>query len=76
MDKTETLEVKFRTKMSRYKNCICDACHDTDSAIKISLPETKFHDGIVLSTKYSNYWLCIKCRNKLTHALDFPEEVE
>lgn len=74
MDKLESLEVDFRTEISTYNNCICDACHDTDTVIKIRLPETKYHNGTKLTTKYSNYWLCIKCRNKLTYALDYPEE--
>ena len=72
----ESLEVDFETEMSSFKNCICDACHDTDTVIKIRLPETKYHDGKGLSTKFINYWLCVKCRAKLTRALDFPEVIE
>ncbi len=69
------LDVDFATQMSSFDNCICDACHDTTTVVKIKLPSTKFHDHINLTTKYSEYWLCGKCRNKLTYALDFPEEL-
>lgn len=68
------MDVNFKTRVSKFDNCFCDACHDVAMVMKISLPKTLFHDGKTLSTKYSEYWLCAKCRTKLTHALDFPEE--
>ncbi len=67
-------DVTFETKMSKQTNCTCDACHDIAKVMKIKLPQTLFHDGKGLSTKYSNYWLCASCRTKLSHALDWPEE--
>jgi hypothetical protein len=70
----DKLDVTFKTRMSKYDNCICSACHDTSTVMKVSLPNTLFHDGKKLSTRYTEYWLCAKCRTKLTHALDFPEE--
>lgn len=70
-DKTN---VKFKTKMSKSEYCTCSACHGIAMVMKIILPETLYFDGGPLTTKYREYWLCAKCRTKLTHALDFPEE--
>jgi hypothetical protein len=72
----EKLNVKFETSMSGSENCTCDACHDVSRVMKVTLPRTKFYDGKKLSAKYEQYWLCAPCRTKLTHALDFPDEVQ
>jgi len=65
-------EVKFTSKMSKSEYCGCTACHSIDRVMKISLPTTLYHDGGNLSTKYREYWICAKCRAKLSHALDCP----
>ena len=74
MKKEEKLDVKFSSRMSKFKNCTCDACHNTTMVIKIRFPETKYFDGRGLETRYSEYWLCARCRNKLSDALIFPDE--
>lgn len=66
-------DVEFKTKMSKSEYCICSACHDTATVMMVTLPETLYFDGGPLTTKYREYWLCARCRTKLTHALDFPE---
>lgn len=66
--------VTFKSKMSKQTNCSCDACHDIDRVVKVTLPKTLYFDGNTLSTKYNEYWLCGGCRTKLVHALDFPED--
>jgi hypothetical protein len=68
------MDVKFISKMSKYENCSCTACHDVGRVMKVSLPTTLFHDGRNLSTKYKEYWLCCSCRSKLSNALDYPED--
>ena len=68
-------DVTFKTRMSKSNNCICNACHGTGTVMKITYPDTLYFDGKSLGTKYREYWLCARCRTKLTHALDYPEEV-
>ena len=67
-------DVNFESRMSSNNNCFCSACHDTARVMKVVMPETLFHDGKKLSTKYREYWLCAGCRTKLSHALDWPKE--
>ncbi len=67
-------DVTFKSKISKSDKCFCSACHDAGWVMKVKLPETLYFDGNKLSTKYSEYWLCAKCRTKLAHALDWPEE--
>ena len=69
MDRTERIDVEFTSKNSEYGNCICTACHGSAFVTKIKMPETLFHDGKRLSTRYSDYWLCPTCKNKLIKAL-------
>ena len=71
---TDKCDVTFKSKMSKSEYCFCTACHDTGWVMKVTLPETRYFDGNRLTTKYHEYWLCAKCRTKLTHALDWPEE--
>lgn len=73
---SEKLEVQIKSKMSVTDNCFCTACHDTGKVMKVRLPETKYHNGRDLTTKYHEYWLCAPCRTKLVHALDYPEDEE
>lgn len=70
----EKLTVKFHSEISDASNCICDACHNVGRVIKLELPETKYHNGKRLSTKYTSYWLCFNCREKLTEALIWGDE--
>ena len=65
--------VNFRTHMSNADNCICDACHAGGPVMKLIFPWTKYADGGKLVTKYHEFWLCAKCRTKLSHALDWPD---
>ncbi len=72
----EMLNVSFETVIGKNDNCFCSACHDVARVMKIKLPRTLYHNGVKLSTKYTEYWLCAKCRTKLSHALDWPKEEE
>ena len=67
-------EVKFTTTVSEADNCICNACHATGHVMKLTYPETSYHDGKKLTTKYHEFWLCAPCRTKLVHALDWPDD--
>lgn len=68
------MDIEFKSKISDSVYCICSSCNDTGRVMKVSLPVTKFFDGHNLSTQHNEYWLCCKCRNKLSYALDFPED--
>lgn len=65
--------VGFSARKSKSKNCICFACHDTTSVIKIRYPQSAYLDGKTLSTMYKTVWLCTDCVSKLLRAI---EEVE
>ena len=69
----DKLNVQFKTTVSK-ENCICDACHGTEPVMKLTYPKTKYFDGKKLSTKYSEFWLCARCRTKLANALDWPDD--
>lgn len=66
----ERLVVEFPSEISTYRNCMCDACHGIGQVIKLELPQTKYFNGRVLSTRYDTYWLCPECRDMLVKALD------
>ena len=74
MKKEEKLNVKFNSRRSKFNNCICDACHNEAMVTKMSFPETIYFDGSRLETRYSEYWLCARCRNTLEDALLSPDE--
>lgn len=65
--------MEFKATMSKADNCICTACFAKGRVIKLQLPETCYHNGGPLSTKYTNYWLCDECRVKLIRALEGGE---
>ena len=65
----ERKSVKFTAKMSTYDNCVCDACHNVGEVIKLKMPETKYFNGKNLTTRYTEFWLCMDCRKKLIRAL-------
>ena len=58
-------DVEFRAHISEHNNCICSGCHKTGTVLKLTVPETKYHDGKHLSTKYHEYWICDDCAGKL-----------
>ena len=70
----EHLNVKFEATVSESDNCICNACHNGGTVMKVKLPDTKYHDGKKLTTKYREYWLCSLCRTKLRWAMDWPDD--
>lgn len=74
MRKCESLDVKFKTSMSKASNCICNACHAEGPVMKLTFPVTKFHNRKNLSAKYYQFWLCEKCRAKLSFALEWPDD--
>lgn len=74
MRKCESLDVKFKTSMSKASNCICNACHAEGTVMKLTFPVTKFHDSKNLRAKYYQFWLCEKCRAKLSFALEWPDD--
>ena len=65
----ERKSVKFTAKMSTCDNCVCNACHNVGEVIKLKMPETKYFDGKNLTTRYTEFWLCMDCRKKLIRAL-------
>lgn len=70
----EHLNVKFEAHISEGNNCICNACHNGGSVMKVKLPDTRYHDRKKLSTKYREYWLCCKCKTKLRWVMDWPDD--
>lgn len=58
-------DVEFRGHISDTNSCVCSGCHKTDFVLKLTVPETKYHDGKRLSTKYHEYWICDDCAGKL-----------
>ena len=74
MRKLKSLDVEFKTSMSKADNCICNSCHAEGTVMKLTYPKTMYHDGKHLSTKYQEFWLCAKCREKLSFALDWPDD--
>lgn len=71
---SEKMNVKFSAHVSEQNNCICDACHDTGTVMKLKLPYTRYHDRKKLSTKHREYWLCSGCRTKLRWVMDWPDD--
>ena len=65
----DKLDVSFEATKSKHDNCACTCCHGIGSVLKIRMPETLYHDGRKLPTKYSNLWICDNCREKLVAAL-------
>ena len=71
----EKLPVKFPCEISNADNCICSACHHLGRVVKLKLPKTQYRrDGKKLFTKYTEYWLCLNCREKLMHNLMWGDE--
>jgi len=66
--------IKFISKKSKSEYCICSACKKTGYVLKLNLPETKCFNFKNVSTKYSEYWLCMECKTKLLFALEHPKE--
>ena len=67
-------DVEFRGHISDANNCVCSGCHKMDFVFKLTVPETGYHDGEHLSTKYREYWMCDDCVTKLAQC--FCAEVE
>nr|WP_319487260.1 hypothetical protein [uncultured Caproiciproducens sp.] len=65
----EKLDVTFSGTVSKYDNCLCGCCHDAAKVLKLSIPETLYFDGKILSTKYHDLWICKSCAEKLMVAL-------
>lgn len=65
-------QVKFNAYLSNSEKCICDACFDVTTVVKIDYPITKYHDGQNITTIHKNVWLCKECAIKL---IDTIEEV-
>lgn len=47
----------------------CDGCHKCTTATAVTLPKTLFYDGIHLTPKYTTYWFCPDCMQKLREAV-------
>lgn len=58
-------DVEFRGHISDTDNCVCSGCHKTGFVLKLTVPDTGYHDGKRLSTKYHEYWICDDCVEKL-----------
>ena len=71
----EKCEVSFPAEISACDNCICSACHDIGKVVRLKVPRTYYgDDGQTLITRYSNYWLCRKCTEKLVQRLNTEVE--
>lgn len=57
--------VEFRGQLSDENNCVCSGCHKMGFVLKLTVPDTGYHDGERLSTKYRGYWICDDCVEKL-----------
>ena len=68
------MNVRFSARNSKAENCFCSGCHAGGSVIKLELPKTLYYDGVHLSTRYYEYWLCQKCADKLKKAMENPKE--
>ena len=56
---------------------VCAACFSVGSVTVLRLPETGYHGGGPLSTRYHDYWLCDRCRDELiTTLVESKEEVD
>ena len=51
----------------------CDGCHKVTTATAVSLPKTLFYDGKHLEPRYTTYWFCPDCMNKLREAVNQNE---
>jgi len=67
MDK---LDVTFQGTVSKYENCMCSCCHDSEKVLKLQIPETLYFDGKSLSTKYHDVWVCKSCAQKMIGELE------
>ena len=63
-------DVEFHAHISEQNNCICSGCRKTGTVLKLTVPETKYHDGKHLSTKYHGYWMCVDCVAKVARCFD------
>ena len=63
-------DVEFRAHISEQNNCVCSGCRKTGTVLKLTVPETKYHDGKHLSTKYHGYWMCVDCVAKVARCFD------
>lgn len=68
-------EVEFRAKVPETSTCTCAACHNVGRVVKLELPRTLYREGI-LQTEYSEYWLCLNCREAMVQALVWPDAEE
>lgn len=69
------LTVNFPCEVSGATNCLCSACHNLGRVVKLELPKTLYHQrGKGLSTRYTSYWLCFNCREKLMQSLMWGDE--
>ncbi len=58
-------DVEFRGQLSDKNTCFSPACHKMGFVLKLTVPDTGYHDGKHLSTKYHEYWVCDDCVEKL-----------
>lgn len=65
------VDVNFFALKSQYNNCICSACHNGATVLKLQLPTTLYEPPEYkrLKTQYREYWLCGNCLNKLRKAI-------
>lgn len=63
-------DVEFRGHISDTNNCVCSGCHKMDFVLKLTVPDTGYHDGERLSTKYHEYWMCVDCVAKVARCSD------
>lgn len=61
--------VEFRGHINYKNDYVCSGCRKTGVILTLMVPETKYHDGTHLSTKYHKYWMCGDCIAKLTRCL-------
>ena len=68
-ERVEWKPARFRAETSTADTCVCNACHNVGNVVKLTIPETKYFDRKNLTTRYSEFWLCMNCRESLIQSL-------
>lgn len=72
----EFKDVTVRARMCQYGDFICSMCHKKSRVLILTIPRTKYKDGVTLQTEYETLRTCEGCRDKLLKAikLKFPKD--
>ena len=70
--KREGIKVSVSAGISKADNCHCDMCGALARVIKACIPRTLYYDHMKLSAKYSEWWMCERCRDRFVYAISIP----